>query len=309
MKKVTMIGAGNVGATAVQRIAEKELADVVMIDILEGVPAGKALDMVETGPVERYDSSVIGSTNDYSPMEGSDVVIITAGLARKPGMSRDDLFNKNAAIIKGISANVKKHAPNAVVLMVTNPLDLMAYVCFKETGFESNRVIGMAGVLDSARFASFVGMELGLSVKDISAMVLGGHGDTMVPMPRFTTVSGISITELMDKETIDQISDRARKGGAEIVKLLGTGSAFYAPSASVVAMAEAILLGKDRLFPASAYLRGEYGYEGFYLGVPCVIGEGGLKKVIELKLTDEEKAGLDHSANAVSTQMKEVGLG
>ncbi|MBI2945302.1 MAG: malate dehydrogenase [Candidatus Wallbacteria bacterium] len=308
MKKVTVIGAGFVGATAAQRLAEKELADVVLIDVLEGIPAGKALDMVESAPVERFDAKVTGSTADYAPMEGSEVVIITAGIARKPGMSRDDLFKTNRDIVNGVCENVKKYAPNSVILMVTNPLDLMAYTAFKTTGFSSDRVIGMAGVLDSARFAAFVGMELGVSVKDISAMVLGGHGDTMVPMPRFTTVGGIPITELLPKETIDRISQRARDGGAEIVKLLKTGSAYYAPSSSVVAMAEAILLGKDRLLPASVYLRGEYGYEGFYLGVPAVIGAGGLKRVIQIKLNDEEKAGLDKSANAVKTQMAEVGL-
>ncbi len=308
MKKVTVIGAGNVGATTVQRLAEKELADVVVIDVLEGVPAGKALDMVETGPIERYDSNVTGTTGDYAPMQGSDVVIVTAGIARKPGMSRDDLFKVNRDIVTGVCENVKKYAPDAVLLMVTNPLDLMSYVAWKVTGFPAERVIGMAGVLDSARLASFVGMELGVSVKDISAMVLGGHGDTMVPMPRFTTVGGISITELLPKEAIDRISQRARDGGAEIVKLLKTGSAYYAPSASVVAMAEAILLGKNRMFPASVLLQGQYGYENIFLGVPCLIGKGGLVKIVDLKLTSEEKAGLDKSANAVSTQMREMGL-
>jgi malate dehydrogenase len=308
MKKVTVIGAGNVGATTVQRLAEKELADVVVIDVLDGVPAGKALDLVETGPIERYDSSVTGTTNDYSPMQGSDVVIVTAGVARKPGMSRDDLFKVNRDIVTGVCENIKKYAPDAVLLMVTNPLDLMSYVAWKVTGFPAERVIGMAGVLDSARLASFVGMELGVSVKDISAMVLGGHGDTMVPMPRFTTVGGISITELMPKEAIDRISQRARDGGAEIVKLLKTGSAYYAPSSSVVAMAEAILLGKNRMFPASVLLKGQYGYENIFLGVPCIIGKGGLVKIVDLKLTPEEKTGLDKSANAVSTQMRESGL-
>ena len=300
MPKITVIGAGAVGATTAQRIAEKELGDVVLTDIVEGMPQGKALDLMEAGPVLGYDSNILG-TNDYKDIEGSDIVVVTAGIARKPGMTRDDLLRINSNIIKEVSENIAKYAPESVIITVTNPLDIMTYVTLKTTGFEPNRVFGMSGVLDSGRFATFIAMELGCSVRDINAMVLGGHGDTMVPLPRFTTVSGVPITELMPESTIKRLVDRTINGGAEIVELLKTGSAFYAPSASVTNMVEAVVKDTGRIMPVCACLNGEYGYNGIYLGVPAKLGRDGITEVIELKLDDNEKKSLDNSANAVKS--------
>ncbi|MDW7726392.1 MAG: malate dehydrogenase [Candidatus Methanoperedens sp.] len=300
MPKITVIGSGAVGATTAQRIAEKELGDIVLTDIIEGMPQGKALDLMEAGPVMGYDSSIMG-TNDYRDMEDSDVVIITAGMARKPGMSRDDLLRINSNIIKEVSENIKKYAPDSVIITVTNPLDIMTYVTLKTTGFEPNGVFGMSGVLDSGRFAAFIAMELGCSVRDINAMVLGGHGDTMVPLPRFTTVSGVPITELIPEATIHRLVDRTVNGGIEIVNLLKNGSAFYSPSASVMNMVEAVVKDTARIMPVCAFLNGEYGYNDIYLGVPAKLGRSGVEEIIELKLEENEKKYLEKSANAVKS--------
>jgi malate dehydrogenase len=300
MQKITIIGAGAVGATAAQRIAEKELGDVVLTDIVEGLPQGKALDLLEAGPLLGYDSKITG-TNDYRDMEGSDVVVITAGIARKPGMTREDLLKINTKIIKEVSQNIAKYAPDSIVITVTNPLDIMTYVTMKTTGFPPNRVFGMSGVLDSGRFASFIAMELGCSVRDISAMVLGGHGDTMVPLPRFTTVSGVPITELMDESAIQRLVDRTVNGGAEIVNLLKTGSAFYAPSAAVTNMVEAVVKDTRRILPVCAYLNGEYGKKNIYLGVPVRLGRRGVEGIIELELNEGENKALERSAEAVTS--------
>lgn len=300
MPKIAVIGAGAVGATAAQRIAEKELGDIVLTDIVEGLPQGKALDLMEAGPLFGYDSKITG-TNDYKDIEGSDVIAITAGIARKPGMTREDLLKINAKIIREVSQNIAKFAPDSVVITVTNPLDIMTYVTMKTTGFESHRVFGMSGVLDSGRFAAFIAMELGCSVRDISAMVLGGHGDTMVPLPRFTTVLGVPITELMPESIIQRLVERTVNGGAEIVNLLKTGSAFYAPSAAVANMVEAVVKDTKRILPVCAYLNGEYGKKDIYLGVPVKLGRRGVEEIIELKLTDKEKTALDRSAQAVSS--------
>jgi malate dehydrogenase len=298
MPKITIIGAGAVGATAAQRIAEKELGDVVLTDIVEGLPQGKALDLMESGPLFGYDSKLTG-TNDYKDIEGSDVVVITAGIARKPGMTREDLLKINTKIITDVSQNIKRYAPDSVVITVTNPLDIMTYVTLKTTGFEPSRVFGMSGVLDSGRFAAFIAMELGCSVRDINAMVLGGHGDTMVPLPRFTTVTGVPITELMPESTINRLVERTINGGAEIVNLLKTGSAFYAPSAAVTNMVEAVVKDTKRILPVCAYLNGEYGRNDIYLGVPVKLGKHGVEEIVELKLSGEEKKSLDRSAEAV----------
>ncbi|MCE8423312.1 MAG: malate dehydrogenase [Candidatus Methanoperedens sp.] len=298
MPKITVIGAGFVGATAAQRIAEKELGDVVLTDIVEGLPQGKALDLLEAGPLFGYDSKITG-TNDYKDIEGSDVIVITAGIARKTGMTREDLLKINTKIITEVSQNIARYAPDSVVITVTNPLDIMTYVTLKTTGFEPGRVFGMSGVLDSGRFAAFIAMELGCSIRDINAMVLGGHGDTMVPLPRFTTVTGIPITELMTVSTIQRLVERTISGGAEIVNLLKTGSAFYAPSAAVTNMVEAVIKDTERIMPVCAYLDGEYGKKDIYLGVPVKLGKGGVKQVIELKLASDEKKALDRSAKAV----------
>ena len=300
MPKITIIGAGAVGATAAQRIAEKELGNVVMTDIVEGLPQGKALDLLEAGPLLGYDSNIIG-TNDYRDIEGSDVVVITAGIARKPGMTRDDLLKINTKIITDVSQNIKRFAPDSVVITVTNPLDIMTYVTLKTTGFEPNRVFGMSGVLDSGRFAAFIALELDCSVRDINAMVLGGHGDSMVPLPRFTTVSGVPITELMPASTIHRLVERTINGGAQIVNLLKTGSAFYAPSAAVTNMVEAVIKDMNRILPVCAYLSGEYGRKDIYLGVPVKIGRNGIEDILELELTDEERKALDRSADAVKS--------
>ena len=297
-RKVSIIGSGNVGATAARSIADKELADVVILDILEGVPQGKGLDMLEACPVEGSDARVLG-TNDYADTAGSDVVVITAGLARKPGMSRDDLLTKNCAIISSVTEEVMKHSPDCIVMPVTNPLDAMAQVVYRRSGLPRERVIGMAGVLDSARMRAFIAQALDVSVENTHAFVLGGHGDTMVPLPRYSTVAGISITELLDEETIDAIVRRTAQGGAEIVKLLGTGSAYYAPGSAVVEMVEAVLKDKKKILPCSVFLQGEYGIHGLFVGVPCKLGANGLERIVEIELTADEDAALKKSAAAV----------
>jgi malate dehydrogenase len=303
LNKITVVGAGNVGATAAQRIAEKELArTVVMVDVAEGIPQGKGLDQWESAPIELFDSRVIGS-NGYDESAGSDIVVITAGIARKPGMSRDDLLNTNAGIVKSVAENVAKTSPNAIIIVVSNPLDVMCYVAMKASGFPRERVLGMAGVLDTARYRSFLAEALDVSVRDIQAMVLGGHGDTMVPLISYTTVSGIPITQLMDKAKLDAIVDRARNGGAEIVKYLKTGSAYYAPSSGAVQMVEAIVLDQKRILPCSAWLEGEYGMKGLFLGVPVKLGRKGMERIIEVTLTADEKAALAKSAEAVREPM------
>ena len=296
--KVTIVGGGNVGATAAHWAAEKELADIVLIDIIEGMPQGKALDLMETRPVEDFDTKVIG-TNDYKDTANSDIVVITAGLPRKPGMSRDELLDVNKKIVQSVTEQVVKYSPNAILIIVSNPLDAMCHVAKMVSKFPKHRVFGMAGILDTARFRCFVSMELNVSVEDIQAMVLGGHGDDMVPLPRYTTVAGVPITELMSKEKIDAIVSRTRKAGGEIVALLKTGSAYYSPSAAVVQMVESVLKDKKRVVPCAAYLEGEYGIRDLYVGVPIKIGAMGVEQIMELKLTDEEKAALNKSANAV----------
>jgi malate dehydrogenase len=308
INKITVVGAGNVGATAAQRLAEKELAQlVVMVDVVEGVPQGKALDQWESAPIEGFDTRVIG-TNGYDETADSEIVIITAGIARKPGMSRDDLLNTNAGIVKQVSEHVKRTSPNAIIIMVSNPLDVMCYVAKQVTGFPRERVLGMAGVLDTARYRSFLAEALNVSVEDIQAMVLGGHGDTMVPLISYTTVSGIPVTQLMDKKTLDAIVDRTRNGGAEIVKFLKTGSAYYAPSAAAVQMAEAIVHDKKRVLPCAAWLEGEYGMSGLFLGVPCKLGRKGLEQIIEVELTSKERIDLGKSAEAVREPMSVLKL-
>jgi malate dehydrogenase len=306
VNKITVVGAGNVGATAAQRVAEKELArTVVMVDVAEGIPQGKALDQWQSAPIEGFDSRVIG-TNGYDETKDSDIVIITAGIARKPGMSRDDLLNTNAGIVKSVSEQIAKSSPKAILIVVSNPLDVMCYVAMKASGFPRERVIGMAGVLDTARYRAFLAEALDVSVRDIQAMVLGGHGDTMVPLISYTSVSGIPITQLMDKATLDGIVDRTRNGGAEIVKHLKTGSAYYAPSAGAVQMAEAIVNDQRRILPCAAWLQGEYGMKDLFLGVPCKLGKNGLEKVIEVQLTPDEKAALRKSADAVREPMAAI---
>ncbi len=297
-KKVTIVGSGNVGATLAQRLVDRELADVVMIDILEGIPQGKALDMLEAGPVEGYDCNVIG-TNDYKDTAGSDIVVITAGIARKPGMSRDDLLATNSKIVGDVTRSTVAYSPSCIIIAVSNPLDAMCHVAFHASGFPRHRVVGMAGVLDSARFRTFIAMELNVSVENVTAFVLGGHGDTMVPLPRYSTVAGIPITELLSKDQVDRLVQRTRDGGAEIVKLLKTGSAYYAPSAATAEMVEAILKDKKKILPCAAYLEGEYGIHGLYVGVPVKLGAKGLEQIIEIKLTPEEKVALNRSAEAV----------
>ncbi len=297
-KKISIIGAGFVGSTCAHWAAQKELGDVVLLDVNEGSAKGKALDLFEASPVKGFDSEIMG-TSSYKDISGSDIVIITAGIPRKPGMSRDDLLKTNAGIMRSVCNGVKEYAPNAVVIVVSNPLDAMAYVAKKTLGFPGNKVIGMAGVLDSARFRSFIAEETGFSVKDIHAFVLGGHGDTMVPMPRHCSIGGAFLTEMLSKKKIHALTERTRKGGAEIVAHLKTGSAYYAPSASVVEMAEAILKDQNRILPCAAYLQGEYGYKDLFVGVLCQLGGNGMEKVIEITLNEEEKAGLDNSVRAV----------
>jgi malate dehydrogenase len=301
--KVTVIGAGNVGATTAQRIAEAGLADVVLVDIIEGLPQGKGLDLAEAAPVVGHDARILG-TNDYADTAGSDIVVVTSGIARKPGMSRDDLMNTNAGIVKAVVASAAAVSPNAILIMVTNPLDVMCHVAMQASGFPRERVLGMAGVLDSARFRTFIAMELGVSVEDTHAFVLGGHGDTMVPLPRYSTVAGIPITELMPAERLAALVDRTANGGAEIVALLKTGSAFYAPAASVFEMVESILQDRKRVLPCAVYLQGEYKQRDLFVGVPVVLGAGGLERVIEIDLTAEEQAAFDKSAGAVREQVQ-----
>ena len=297
-KKVTVVGAGNVGASCAVRLADKELADVVLVDIVEGVPQGKGLDILESCPVEGTDVRVAGS-NDYAPTAGSDIVVITAGFPRKPGMSRDDLLVANYEIVKAATEQAVKYSPGAILILVTNPLDAMCQVAYKVSGFSKNRVIGMAGVLDTARFRTFLAEALDVSVENVVAFVLGGHGDTMVPLVRYTSVAGIPVADLLDKATLDKIVDRTRNGGAEIVKYLKTGSAYYAPSAAVVEMVESILKDKKKVLPCAAYLEGEYGCNGIFLGVPVKLGERGIEKIYEITLTADEKAELAKSAAAV----------
>ena len=306
-KKVSIVGSGNVGATAAHWMASKELCDVVLIDIVEGVPQGKGLDLAQAMPIERTDSQVIG-TNDYADTANSDIVVITAGIPRKPGMSRDDLLNTNYKIMQDVVGKVVQYSPNCVMIVVSNPLDAMAQAAYKISKFSRNRVIGMAGVLDSARFRTFIAQQLDVSVDNVTAFVLGGHGDTMVPLPRYSTVAGIPITELMDKPTVDKLVQRTRDGGAEIVKYLKTGSAYYAPSAAVTEMVEAILKDKKKILPCAAYLEGEYGINGLFVGVPCKLGARGIEKIIEIELTGDESAALKKSADSVKELVGVIGV-
>ena len=298
-KKITVVGAGHVGATCAQLLAMKEFTrEVILVDIAEGIPQGKGLDMWESAPVEGFDTRVKGA-NDYSLSEGSDIFIVTAGIARKPGMSRDDLLKINANVIKSVTTEIKRVAPDSIIIMVTNPLDVMSQVALETSGFPRERVIGMAGVLDTARYRSFIAMELDVSIEDIQALVLGGHGDTMVPLASYTSVSGIPLSQLLPQDRIDALVERTRKGGGEIVAYLKTGSAYYAPAASAVQMAEAIVKDKRRILPCAAWLQGEYGMKDLYLGVPCLLGEGGIKKVLEVELSAEEQKALETSAEHV----------
>ena len=297
-KKVTVIGAGNVGATAAQRLAEKQLCDVVLVDIAQGLPQGKALDLSEAAPIEKHDAKIEGA-NEYESSKDSDIVIITAGIPRKPGMSRDDLISTNMKIMKDVTTQVVKHSPNAIIIIVSNPLDAMCHVAFDASGFPKNRVIGMAGVLDSARFRTFISRELDVSVENTHAFVLGGHGDTMVPLPRYSTVAGIPLTELLSANKIEELVQRTRDGGAEIVGLLKTGSAFYAPASAAVEMAEAILKDTKKILPCAALLEGEYGINDLFIGVPVKLGANGIEDIIQIKLTDEEQQALQKSADAV----------
>ena len=306
-KKVTIVGAGNVGATAAHWIASKELADVVLIDVVEGIPQGKALDLQEAMPIEKRDCQITG-TNDYADTANSDIVVITAGIPRKPGMSRDDLLQTNYKIMSDVVGKVTATSPNCILIIVSNPLDAMAQAAFRQAKFNRERVIGMAGVLDSARFRTFIAEELKVSVENVTAFVLGGHGDTMVPLPRYSTVAGIPITELIEKDRLDAIVQRTRDGGAEIVKYLKAGSAYYAPSAAVTEMVEAILKDKKKILPCAAYLEGEYGIRGYYIGVPCKLGSRGLEQIIEIKLTPEEDAALKKSAEAVKELCAVIGV-
>jgi malate dehydrogenase len=296
--KITVVGAGNVGASVAQYVVERELGDVVLVDVIEGIPQGKALDLAQAGPIHRYDASLVGS-NGYDETRDSDVVVITAGLARKPGMTRDDLLFKNAEIVGSVVEQIVSRSKNAILVLVTNPLDAMVQLAWKKSGFPTKRVVGMAGVLDSARFRTFIAQELQVSVENVTAFVLGGHGDTMVPLPRYSTVAGIPITELLPKEKIDALVQRTANGGAELVALLKSGSAYYAPAASTVEMVEAILKDKKKILPCAAYLEGQYGVSGLYVGVPVKLGRAGVEQVIEIKLTPEEQAAFNKSAAAV----------
>ncbi len=308
VNKITVVGAGNVGATTAQRLAEKELARrIVLVDIQEGIPQGKGLDQWESAPIEGFDTRVTG-TNTYEETAGSEIVVVTAGIARKPGMSRDDLLNTNAGIVKQVSENIRDTSPDAIIIMISNPLDVMSYVAKQVTGFPRERVIGMAGVLDTARYRSFIAEALDVSVRDIQAMVLGGHGDTMVPLISYTSVSGIPVTQLMSADKLQAIVDRTRAGGAEIVKYLKTGSAYYAPSSAAVQMCEAIVRDQKRILPCAAWLEGEYGMSGLFLGVPCKLGRAGLERILEVELTPEERDALQKSAEAVREPMAAVRL-
>ena len=306
-KKVSIVGAGNVGATAAHWIAAKELADVVLVDVVEGVPQGKALDLLEAMPIEKRDVAIVGA-NDYAATANSDIVVITAGIPRKPGMSRDDLLHTNFKIMSDVVQKVVAQSPESILIIVSNPLDAMAQAAYRQAGFNRERVIGMAGVLDSARFRTFIAAELNVSVENVTAFVLGGHGDTMVPLARYSTVAGIPITELIAPERLEQLVQRTRDGGAEIVKYLKTGSAYYAPSAAVTEMVEAILKDKKKILPCAAYLEGEYGIYGYYIGVPCKLGAAGLEQIIEIKLTAEEDAALKKSAEAVKELCAVIGV-
>jgi malate dehydrogenase len=303
-KKVTVVGAGNVGETTAQRLAEEELCDVVLVDVVEGMPQGKALDLSEAAPIEKHDARISGA-NDYDLSEGSDIIIITAGIARKPGMSRDDLIITNAGIVKNVTQEACKLSPSAIIIVVSNPLDAMCQVAYETSGFPKQRVIGMAGVLDSARFRTFIAMELNVSVENTHAFVLGGHGDTMVPLPRYSTVAGIPITELLPKDRIDALVKRTANGGAEIVSLLKTGSAYYAPASAAAEMAESILKDKKKILPCAAYLEGEYGINDLFMGVPVKLGARGVEEIIQITLTDEEQAALYKSAEAVQ-ELKDI---
>ena len=306
--KITVVGAGNVGATTAQRLAEREIAEeIVLIDIMEGLPQGKALDIYESAPVLGFDTKVTGS-NDYQTTAGSHIAVITAGLARKPGMSREDLLQKNSAIVGGVTDQLLAHSPDIIIIVVSNPLDIMCSVALAKSGLPSTRVIGMAGILDTARFRAFIALELGVSVRDIQALVLGGHGDAMVPLVRYTTVSGIPLANLLDAQRIDALVDRTRNGGIEIVNFLKTGSAYYAPSAAAAEMVEAIVLNQRRQLPCSALLSGEYGLDGIYMGVPCILGKSGLEKIIEVDVTADEQAALKKSADAVKATLGQLKL-
>ena len=304
MRKITVVGGGNVGATAAQRLAEKELArEVILIDVIEGVPQGKGLDQFQSAPIEGFDSRVIGA-NDYEAARGSGIFIVTAGIARKPGMSRDDLLKTNAGIVRSVSKEIARVAPDSIIIMVSNPLDVMCSVAMEASGFPKERVIGMAGGLDTARYRAFIAMELDISVEDIQALVLGGHGDTMVPLASYTTVSGIPLSQLLPADRIEALVDRARTGGAEIVGYLKTGSAYYAPSSAAVQMAEAIVKDKKRILPCSAFLEGEYGEKDIFLGVPCKLGANGLEQILEVELTADERKALASSAQAVRSTLE-----
>ena len=306
-RKVTVVGSGNVGATVAHRLADKQLADVVLIDILEGIPQGKGLDLLESGPIEGYDVRIRG-TNDYADTAASDLVVLTAGFPRKPGMSRDDLLKANYDVVKGTVEQVVKHSPDCIFIVVTNPLDAMAQTAYRVSGFSKNRVIGMAGILDTARYRTFIAEALNVSVQNVQGFVLGGHGDTMVPVPRYTTVAGIPVTELLPKEQLDQIIKRTANGGAEIVSLLKTGSAYYAPSAAVVEMIDAVFNDRKKILPCAAYLEGEYGIHGLFVGVPAKLGARGVEQIIEIRLTPEEQAALERSANAVKELVTVIGV-
>ncbi|HID36294.1 MAG TPA: malate dehydrogenase [Ghiorsea sp.] len=304
-KKITVVGSGNVGATAAFLAANKELGDIVLLDVMDGIPQGKALDMYEASPILGYDVSVTG-TQDYADTANSDLVVITAGIARKPGMSRDDLLATNVKIVAEVTANIVEHSPECIIIVVTNPLDAMVYTAKQVSGFCRKRVIGMAGVLDSARMRSFIAQALDVSITDVSALVLGGHGDTMVPLTRYSTVGGVPLSEMLDASSIEKISQRTAQGGAEIVELLKTGSAFYAPGAAIVQMAEAILKDQNRILPCAAWLEGEYGINGYFMGVPCKLGGGGMEGVIELDLTPDEKQAMQASLQSVKTSKEQV---
>jgi malate dehydrogenase len=306
-KKVTVVGSGNVGAEVAQRLVDRQMADVVLIDILEGVPQGKALDMLESGPIEGYDVKIRG-TNDYADTANSNLVVMTAGFPRKPGMSRDDLLKKNYEIVKGVIEKVVKYSPEAILIVVTNPLDAMVQTAFKVSGFPKNRVIGMAGVLDTARYRTFIAEALKVSVRDVQGFVLGGHGDTMVPVPRYTTVAGIPVLDLMSQEQLETIVKRTRNGGIEVVNLLKTGSAFYAPSSAVVEMVDSIFADRKKILPCTVYLEGEYGIHGVFVGVPVKLGVGGVEQIMEIKLTQEELAALHKSAAAVKELVEIIGV-
>jgi malate dehydrogenase len=302
--KVTVVGAGNIGGTVALHLALRNYSDVVLVDIIEGLPQGKALDILESGPIERFDASVIG-TNNYEETEGSDIAVITSGKPRQPGMDRSELLNDNQEIVSSVTEQLVKHSPDCIIIVVANPLDAMCHVAMETSGFPRERVVGMAGILDTARYRTFIAQELGASVRDVFALVLGGHGDTMVPLPSMATVSGVPITEMLSPDQVDEIVQRTRQGGAEIVDLLGSGSAFYAPAAAIVEIIDAILLDQKRILPCAAYLQGEYGINDLFVGVPVKLGAGGVEEIIELNLTDEEREDLEHSADDVR-QMVEV---